>query len=275
MVTSMGASKLVGARALVTGAGSGLGRAFAQELSRRGARVACADVNLASAEETARRCGADAFALACDVASRSEVQAVADAMDGRWGGADVVINNAGVAVAGSVGTVSETDWSWIVGVNLMGVANGCEVFVPRFKAQARGWVLNVASLAGLIAMPEMGPYNATKYAVVGLSETLRGELHDTGVSVSVLCPAFFRTSILDNGRGLPSRAQKMAERLMDKSPISADDVARIALDGLERGRFYLLPHNESRLLWGVKRFSPGAFVGGVPRVFKKAQGWMR
>lgn len=271
----MGASRLDGARALVTGAGGGLGRAFALELSRRGAKVLCADVNLEGAEETARRCGHDAFAIECDVESRDALHTAADAMDARWGGADVLINNAGVAVAGPLGTVSEADWRWIVGVNLLGVAHGCEVFVPRFKAQNRGWVLNVASLAGLVAMPEMAPYNATKYAVVGLSETLRGELVGTDVGVSVLCPSFFKTNIVSSGRGVPSRSRKMAEKLMEKSPIDADDVARIALDSLERGRFYILPHGEGRLLWGLKRVVPGGFVNGVPRIFKRVQGWMR
>lgn len=271
----MAASKFDGARALVTGAGSGLGRATAMALAQRGAKVLCADVNLTTAEETARRCGGDAFAVVCDVSRRAEVQAAADAMDARWGGADLVVNNAGVAVAGHVGTVSEDDWRWIVGVNLLGVANGCEVFVPRFKAQGRGWVLNVASMAGLIAPPEMAPYCATKFAVVAMSECLRGELHGTGVNVTVLCPSFFKTNIMQNGRGASDRSAKMAEKLMEKSPINADDVARIALDGLERGELYVLPHNEGRFLWGLKRLSPSSFVGGVPRLLRRAQAWAR
>lgn len=267
----MGGSRLSGARALVTGAGSGLGRAVALELARRGARVLCADINEASAQETAARCGGDAFALACDVSSRAAIEAAAAEMDARWGGADVVINNAGVAVAGAVGTIPEADWSWIVGVNLLGVVNGCEVFVPKFRGQGRGWVLNVASMAGLIAMPEMGPYNATKYAVVGLSETLRGELQGTGVGVSVLCPSFFQTNILESGRRLESKSRKLAETLMRKSPINAEDVARIALDGMERGRFFVLPHAEGRALWGVKRLNPGGFVKGVPWILRGLQ----
>lgn len=271
----MGGARLSGARALVTGAGSGLGRAVALELSRRGARVLCTDVNGDAAAETAARCGSEATSMVCDVATRGALEAAAAQMDARWGGADLVVNNAGVAVAGPVGTIPEEDWAWIVGVNLLGVVNGCEVFVPRFRAQGRGWVLNVASMAGLVAMPEMGPYNATKYAVVGLSETLRGELVGSGVSVSVLCPSFFQTNILESGRRLPSQSRKLAETLMRKSPISADDVARIALDGLVRGDFYVLPHAEGRALWGLKRLIPGGFVRGVPRILRRVQSWAR
>lgn len=271
----MAASKFDGARALVTGAGSGLGRAVSLELSRRGAKVLCADVNLAGAEDTARQCGDGAFAMQCDVSTRADVQAAADAMDARWGGADLVVNNAGVAVAGNFGTVSEEDWRWIVGVNLLGVANGCEVFVPRFKAQNRGWVLNVASMAGLIAPPEMAPYCATKYAVVAMSECLRGELQETGVGVTVLCPSFFKTNIMANGRGASERSTRMAEKLMQKSAINADDVARIALDGLERGQLYVLPHGEGQFLWALKRLSPRGFVGTVPKFLRRAQAWAR
>lgn len=267
----MGGSRLSGARALVTGAGSGLGRAVALELARRGARVLCTDIDGERAQETAARCGGDAFSMVCDVASRAAVEAAAAAMDARWGGADVVINNAGVAVAGPVGAIPEEDWSWIVGVNLAGPVNGCEVFVPRFKAQNKGWILNVASMAGLIAMPEMAPYNATKYAVVGLSETLRGELSGTDVTVSVLCPSFFQTNILEAGRGLPSKSRKVAQTLMQKSPINADDVARIALDGMERGRFFILPHAEGRALWGLKRLNPAGFIKGAPWLLRRLQ----
>ena len=123
-------------------------------------------------------------------------EALAAEADRAFGGTDLVVNNAGVAVGGPVGAVPLDDWKWIFGVNLWGVIYGCHVFVPRFKAQGHGHVINVASAAGLLSAPEMGPYNVTKAGVVALSETLAAELSGTGVGVTVLCPTFFRTNIL-------------------------------------------------------------------------------
>ena len=161
-------------RAVVTGAGSGLGRAFCHELRKRGARLICADIDEAAAQKTAAEVGGTA--VRCDVAKIEDVEALAAAADRALGGVDLVINNAGVAVAGHVGDVSLDDWRWIMGVNLWGVIYGCHVFAPRLRKQGRGHILNVASAAGLLAPPGMAPYNVTKAAVVALSETLCAEL---------------------------------------------------------------------------------------------------
>ena len=154
-------------RAVVTGAGSGLGRAFCLELARaRHARIVCADIDEAAARRTAAEVGGTA--VRCDVARVEEVEALADAAERALGGVDLVINNAGVAVGGRIGEVGLDDWRWIMGVNLWGVIYGCHVFAPRLRAQGRGHILNVASAAGLLAPPGMGPYNVTKAAVVAL-----------------------------------------------------------------------------------------------------------
>src|ERR1700744_2829900 len=171
-------------RAVVTGAGSGLGRAFAIELGRRKARVLAADLNLAGAEETVRlvnAAGGEAVAHRCDVSKPEEVEALAAAIEGAYGAADLIVNNAGVAVSGAVGDTPLADWQWIMGVNLWGVIYGCHTFLPRFKKRGSGHVINVASTAGLVASPDLGPYNVTKSAVVALSETLHAELKGTGV----------------------------------------------------------------------------------------------
>ncbi len=265
-------TELRGTRAVVTGAGSGLGRALARELGRRGARVMVADINLASAEATRDTlAGGPHAAVACDVAQRAQVEAVARAADEHLGGVDVLINNAGVADAGDVGAVSPEDWAWIVGVNLWGVIHGCEVFGPRLREQRRGWILNVASMAGLVGVAKMGPYCATKFAVVGLSECLHAELAPANVAVSVLCPSFFPTSIAANGRATDPRSLALVERLMARSPLDADDVARIALDGLARRELYVLPHEDSRWFWRLKRAVPGEFARLAPKVARWAE----
>ncbi len=208
------------ARAVVTGAGSGLGRAFCLALARRGARLVCADIDEAAARRTADE--ARGTAVRCDVARVDEVEALAAAAERALGGIDVVINNAGVAVAGNVGDIPLDDWHWIVGVNFWGVVHGCHVFAPRLRAQGRGHILNVASAAGLLCPPGMAPYNATKAAVVALSETLSAELKSTGVGVTVLCPTFFRTNIGKNARSTDPRQSADVEKLMARAKIQAE-----------------------------------------------------
>jgi NAD(P)-dependent dehydrogenase (short-subunit alcohol dehydrogenase family) len=254
-------------RAVVTGAGSGLGRAFCIELARRQGRILAADINLASAEETARlvvAAGGSAVAHQCDVSKPEEVEGLAVAIERAYGAADLVINNAGVAVGGRIGAVPLADWQWIMGVNLWGVIYGCHTFVPRFKSRGAGHIINVASTAGLIAAPELGPYNVTKSAVVALSETLYSECAGSGVGVTVLCPTFFKTNI---GRAARTTAQDVnpddIEKLMDRTSIQAPEVARFALATAEAGELYALPHADGRWVWRLKRLVPQTFAGVV------------
>jgi NAD(P)-dependent dehydrogenase (short-subunit alcohol dehydrogenase family) len=244
---------------VVTGAASGLGRAFCLELARRGGRVVASDVDEAGARETvAMLHDNEAHAFRCDVSKRAEVEALAAFAEERFGAVDLLVNNAGVAVSGDIGTIPEADWQWIVGVNLWGPIHGCEVFVPGMKRRGRGHVINVASLAGLANATRMGPYNVTKAGLIALSETLHGELRGTGVGVSVLCPSFFPTNIMHNSRGGSDREHTLVSKLMARSPLSAEDVARIALDGAIRGQLHILPHTEARWLWRLRRLAPQA-----------------
>jgi NAD(P)-dependent dehydrogenase (short-subunit alcohol dehydrogenase family) len=245
-------------RAVVTGAGSGLGRAFCLELSKRGARILCADIDEAAAERTATEVGGSA--ARCDVSRVEEVEALAATAERVLGGVDLVVNNAGVAVAGNVGDVPLDDWRWIMGVNLWGVVYGCHVFAPRLRAQGRGHILNVASAAGLLNPPGMAPYNVTKAGVVALSETLRGELVGSGVGVTVLCPTFFRTNIGKSARGSDAKQAAFVERMMSRAKVQADDVARIALDTCAADELYALPHADGRWMWRMKRMLPQKFV---------------
>jgi NAD(P)-dependent dehydrogenase (short-subunit alcohol dehydrogenase family) len=247
---------------VVTGAGSGLGRAFCLQLARRGGRIVVSDVNEASARETAAMLGgAEAHVFRCDVSVRAEVEALAAFADEKLGGADVLVNNAGVAVSGDIGTITDADWQWIVGINLWGPIYGCELFVPGMKQRGRGHIINVASLAGIANAARMAPYNVTKAGVIALSETLHGELAGTGVGVSVLCPSFFPTNIMNASRGGQAREHKMVAKMMAKSPVTADDVARIALDAAARGELHVLPHAEGRWLWRMRRLAPQGSLG--------------
>ncbi len=255
-------------RVVVTGAGSGLGRAFCRELARRGASLVAGDIRLDAVQQTVADLGAaQAHAVACDVTKLEDVQRLADEANRLLGGVDLVINNAGVAVGGKIGDVPIESWEWIVGINLWGVIYGCHVFAPLLRKQRQGHILNVASTAGLIASPNLGPYNVTKSAVVALSETLYGELVGDGVGVSVLCPTFFQTNIAASARmHAEPRMTNIVERMMAASKIQADDVARIALDRAARGDLYIQPHRDGRILWGIKRWFPRAFAKITPKL---------
>lgn len=256
-----------GTRAVVTGAGSGLGAALCEELAGRGARVIAADLDEASARVTAARCGSGTHAMRCDVTRLADVEALATAADDLLGGVDLVINNAGVAVAGKLGEVPIEDWRWAIDVNLWGVIHGCHVFAPRLERQRRGHIVNVASAAGLLTPPHMAPYNTTKAAVIALSETLYSDLLSAGVGVSVVCPTFFRTNLVKSERTSQNPALHQAARgLVEKSKVSARTIARATLHGVEHDVLYVSPQVEGRWLWRLKRLAPESFLRLSPRV---------
>lgn len=253
--------------AVVTGAGSGIGREFALELARRGGRVVCADINLEAAQKTVGMIdtlGQSALAVQCDVSKLSEVQRLAESAEA-WlaGQVDIVINNAGVGAGGTpVGETPIKDWKWVLGVNLWGVIHGCHVFAPRLREQGRGGIINVGSTASFAAAPMMGPYNVSKAAVLALSETLAAEMAGTGITVTALCPTFVKTNIVRDGR-IASGASGFANKIMKWSGISADGVALQTLNALDRGQLYVLPQLEARTIWRTKRLLPSVYARGA------------
>jgi NAD(P)-dependent dehydrogenase (short-subunit alcohol dehydrogenase family) len=257
---------------VITGAGSGFGRALALTLARRGARLVLSDVDLEGCEESgrlARAAGArSARVLRCDVTQIAEVQALAAACEE---GVDFVVNNAGVSSAGAIGELSLEDWRWTIDVDLWGVIHGCHVFVPILKRQGHGHVLNVASAAGLLSAPHMAAYNVAKAGVVALSETLAAELTGTGIGVTVLCPAFFQTNIVANGRFTDQKTRATAERLVATGKVP-EDVARAALASVERGDLYSVPMADTRWFWRLKRIAPGSFGKMIGVVGKRILG---
>lgn len=258
-------------RCVITGAGSGFGRALAVHLAERAGRLVLSDIDDAGLAETAelvRRAGGEARTARCDVRDAAQVEAQAALAEDAWGGTDVLVNNAGVAVAGPVGTVPLEDWRWQIDINLWGVIHGCHVFVPRMRAQKSGWILNVASSAGLLSAPMMGPYNVTKAGVVALTETLYGELSGTGVTVTALCPTFFRTNIHKATRSFGPEVLGRTEKLVTEAKWSAEDIARHAVEGLERGALYVIPQMDGKVMWRAKRLLGQGFHGALGRVVR-------
>jgi len=251
-------------RVLITGAGSGLGRALAFCFSENGWRVACADINIDSANETVRQItqfGVGAMALWVDVADDASVEEMRDEVLAAWDGVDIVINNAGVASAGAVAATSLDDWRWTMNINFMGVVRGTCAFLPVLLRQGRGRIVNIASFAGIANAPNMGAYSASKAAVISLSETLRAELalSAVGIKVSVVCPAFFKTSLMTTARA-PEKDRVLAERLMAAASETADDVAAAIYNGVLRGDFLILPTRAEAMRWRLKRFLPNLFL---------------
>jgi len=250
-------------RVLITGAGSGLGRALAFRFAENGWRVACADIRLDAAKDTVRLItgfGVGAMALRVDVGDDDSVEELRDEVLAAWDGVDVVINNAGVASAGSVSETSVEDWRWTLNINLIGAVRGCKAFVPVLLEQGHGHIVNIASFAGIAHAPRMGAYSASKAGVISLSETLRGELAVAGsaVKVSVVCPAFFPTNLMEGSRA-PVQDKQIAQKLMNTSGDDADSVAAKIYRSVQRGEFLILPTKHERMRWRIKRLLPEMF----------------
>jgi NAD(P)-dependent dehydrogenase (short-subunit alcohol dehydrogenase family) len=259
-------------RVVITGAGSGLGRALSLRFAREKWRIALADINVERADETLKQvksAGGDGFVQHCDVANITDFEALADQVKKDWGGVDVVINNAGIAAAGTVHATSLADWEAVININLLGVVRGCHTFVPMLLAQHSGHVVNIASFAALASAPGMASYNVAKAGVFSLSESLRAEVYDEGVDVTVACPAFFRTNLLESFRGPDPAAKATVARIMDRATVTADDVANDIYEAVMNRRFLVISHPDSRWQYRVKRAAPELFYREVRRMMKK------
>jgi NAD(P)-dependent dehydrogenase (short-subunit alcohol dehydrogenase family) len=240
--------------AVVTGGGSGIGRALVDVFAREGARVVVADIEEARAVEAAdavRARGGVALAVQTDVTDLAQVTALADRAFAELGAVDVLCNNAGVALWGGLEHATHRDWQWVLGVNLWGVIHGLEAFLPRMVAsKRRGHVVNTASMAGIVATRGLGIYNTSKYAVVGLSETLAKDLAPHGIGVSVLCPMGVATSIRDSHRNRPAdlrneRADHADPVTLDGDTLAPGVVAEMVLSAILENRLYVITHGEA------------------------------
>jgi len=246
--------------AVITGGAGAIGSAMAAAFAARGARIVLADVNPASltvAADGLRAGGAEVHTVAVDVGERDQVEALAAETVARFGAVHIVCNNAGIALFGDVADATHADWEYTMRVNFWGVVHGVEAFVPRLIAQgAGGHVVNTASMAGLVGMQWLGLYCASKFAVVGLSESLHRELKPRGIGVSVLCPMIVRSNINENSISRRPDALRNPGPTPEAPPQDVDgmvgsiiepaDVAARVVRAIERADLYVLTHPEQR-----------------------------
>ena len=256
-----------GRTAVITGAASGFGLETSLLAARLGLNVVMADVMMEALGEAVAQVqalGAQVLSLRCDVRHASEIEAMGAATQARFGAPHLVFNNAGVGAGGLIWEHTARDWDWVMGVNVMGVAHGVRVFTPMMLAAEKadpgysGHIVNTASMAGLVNMPNMGVYNVSKHAVVSLSETLYQDLRlvSERVRAHVLAPYFVPTGIAHSERARPQDAQeegrkattsqRVAQGLIEKAVasgrVTAADVAQFVFDALEADRFYIYSH---------------------------------
>jgi NADP-dependent 3-hydroxy acid dehydrogenase YdfG len=248
-------------RAFITGAGAGLGLELAKALAADGWVLGLFDRNverLARVEAEFAAADIPTLAYPGDVTQSDELTVAVNSFAATHDGLDLMINNAGVAVAGTLMEAAPDDWRWIIETNVMGVVHGCRAALPHLQRNGVGLIINVSSAAAFASAPGMAPYNATKAAVLSLSETLAAELRGSGTEVCVVMPTYFETALLDTFRG-PSESRETALALMKASRYSASDMAHEILRRAGRGEIYVLP-GEARTAWRLKRWLPSLFA---------------
>lgn len=256
-------------RAFITGAGSGLGLTFALALAKAGWTIGLTDINkerLNAAVSSVNSAGAkEACGYLFDVSDHSKFKTAVEAFSKKNGGIDLGINNAGIGCGGLFDEVSIDVFHKVIETNLMGVANGCHLFVPIMKKQGHGHILNVASAAAFATAPRMSAYSVSKAGVVALSECLKAELAGSNVSVSVLCPSYARTNIGNDSIGAETD-RAFSRLLVNEAQLSAEQVVESAFKGMEEGKLYIVLPQDVRFLWRYKRLMPEQYW----RVIKSA-----
>jgi NAD(P)-dependent dehydrogenase (short-subunit alcohol dehydrogenase family) len=266
--------QLSGAVAVVTGAGSGIGRALAQELATAGAQLALADINRAGLEQTLALLGpATARTYQVDVGNASEVDEFAAKVRQDFKRASLLINNAGVALYGTFSEISLAEMEWLFRINFWGVVHGCKSFLPLLQQESDAHIVNLSSVYGLFGPPGHAAYASSKFAVRGFTEVLRQELKSTGIHVSCVHPAGIQTAIADNARlghlASPQEAAILRERFKKLAPTSPTEAARTILKGIQRNRPRILIGADAYRIDVMQRLAPSRGVDALISMMEK------
>lgn len=260
---------------VITGAASGLGKSMALQACRRGYDIAVADVQVEAGQEVVEAIkaqGQHAHYFDCDVSGSENLKQLKTLVLAEFGQVDVMVNNAGVGSQGNVEFSTEAEWERQWQINLMGVVRGCQAFIPALRKSSDAAIVNVASFAAIALAPGVASYNVVKAGVYALSETLRCELADDDIHVSVVCPAFFKTNLVESMHGTDEKVKNQINRWMQKSKYTADDVANMILDAVERKQFMVLCDSQTKWQYRLSRWFPNYFfkqkVKMIKRMFK-------
>lgn len=264
-------------RAVVTGAANGFGREVCLQLAARGWQVAAVDLAagdpadwVALGDEVVRR-GGKWLACPFDVRDAAGWQNLLSMLKIHWPALDLLVNAAGVGATGEVGRLPLDQWRRIIDTNLLGTAIGCETLMPLLRRnQGRGRLLNVASIAGMLAPPSMAAYSASKAGVIALSEAIAGECRGQ-LTVTVACPGFFRSGLLNSWHFSDDREQREAKRRMAVTAWTAADIAERVLAATFAGRRYVVLGDQARWLWRLKRLAPAATTGLISRIYHRLE----
>ncbi|WP_394221118.1 SDR family oxidoreductase [Alteromonas gracilis] len=248
-------------RIVITGGATGLGRAIAVHWAKKvaGLDVCIADINEERGNNAVAELsslGANAFYIHCDITSDSDVRALTQTVESRWGTVDLVFNNAGVATGGSLLDETPEQWQWVFDINVLGMVRVTRAFVPLMRKQGCGYFVNIASQAGLTPIPYMGSYNAVKAAVVSFSETMKLELGPDNIDVSVVCPSFFKTNLDESMRSSNPASHKMINKFFAKADMTKEEVAESIYQQVSKKQFLILTHKLGKRAFILKKLLP-------------------
>lgn len=257
---------------VITGAASGLGKALAMAAASKGYHIAVADVQVEaglSTVEDIKQLGVDAVFCHCNVADTAALLLLKQQVTSHFGHVDVLVNNAGVGAQGNLESTTEAEWDRQWQINLMGVVRGCQAFIPELRKRPNASIVNVASFAAIALAPGVASYNVVKAGVYALSETLRCELVEDNISVSVVCPAFFQTNLTDSMLGADEKVKSQINRWMKNSKYTATDVAELILTAIDKQQFMVLCDNQTKWQYRISRWFPNYFFKQKLKMIKR------
>jgi len=261
-------------KAIITGAACGLGRSLSLALAEEGWKIGIVDINDDDSNATldeVRRKGGDGEIFCCDVSDLNQVEAMIDHFFTVWGSIDLLVNNAGVATVGDVGSMPIKEWRRLISIDLFGVIHGCHVMIPKMKKQGYGYIVNTASAAGIASLLSMSAYNVCKAGVISLSETLKVELAPFNIGVSVICPTFFKSNLINSFNCSDHPFFETTKTGFQKTTITSDIIAHRVLNSLKKGTFYIFPQANAKQVWFTKRLAPSLYIRMLAFLNKKGK----
>ncbi len=252
-------------RVFITGGASGLGKALVEAFAKMGWSIWIADINSQMASDFKQQLEAsnpslDIRVSQCDITSEEDLLSLSQSIAEQWGSLDIIINNAGIASSGLLEDTNLAQWNRTIDTNLTGVFQGCYRLASLLPDTTPGQIVNIASFAGIAQAPGMVAYNVSKAGVIALSESLRIELGHRNIGVTVACPAFFQTNLVDSMHGSSDAVKQQVQKWMATSKIDAHDVALDILKGIERNKFMVISHDYARKIYWLKRFFPAYYM---------------